>query len=182
MVSPLQMAMISRAQFLRGEWRGNNPSPQPPWALANGYFAAVCDGCGDCVEACPQHILKLSGRGLAEVDFTQGECTFCADCVAACPTGALSRDGIAPPWSLTARVSGRCLAMNGTSCIRCIESCASEAIVSRPALRGRVMLSIVDADCTGCGACFATCPVKAISIQAAQPNGGSNQEINRRIQ
>ena len=176
------MAMISRAQFLRGDWRGDKPALHPPWAMAAGRFTAACDGCGDCVEACSQLILRLSARGLPRVDFTRGECTFCEDCVASCPTGALRKDGNRRPWQLAARIADRCLAMNGTSCMRCIESCALDAIVSRPALRGRLKLSVTEAACSGCGACFAACPVKAISIQPANPRGNLNQEINRRIQ
>ncbi len=165
------MTMISRAQFLRGDWRGDKPTLYPPWSWTAVRFTAACDGCGDCVKACSQNILQLSARGLPQVNFAQGACTFCRDCVAACPSGALHQDNSRKPWQLTASISRQCLAVNGTSCVRCVENCAVEAIMSRPALRGRVKLSIDETACTGCGACFATCPVKAISIQPARFRG-----------
>lgn len=163
------MKKISRAQFLRGDWEGDKPTVRPPWALAADCFAEVCNGCGDCVKACPQHILKLSGRGLVLVDFSRRECTFCGDCAAACPTGAIHKtDSVdEQTWQVKAEISGSCLATNGTSCIRCIESCAVDAIVATPALFGRVQMHIDESACTGCGACFVPCPVEAVSIRVS---------------
>jgi ferredoxin-type protein NapF len=161
------MKSISRAQFLRGDWRGDKPEIRPPWAGANEVFSAACNGGGDCVKACPRNILKLSPRGLPLVDFSNSECTFCGDCVDACPTGALHRDNKhhERPWQLTALISDQCLSINGTQCERCIESCPIDAIVARPALHGRMHMSIRDSVCNGCGACVNGCPVKAVSIQ-----------------
>ena len=160
------MKPISRAQFLRGDRGGEKPVLRPPWALRESRFAEACDGCGDCVPACPERILKVNGRGLAEIDFSAGGCTFCGDCAVACPTGAISRSGGDPgkAWQLTAGISADCLAMNGTACVRCIESCPEDAILARPALRGRTEMEVARADCTGCGACVASCPVRAIHI------------------
>lgn len=181
------MKMISRAQFLRGDWGGNKHVIHPPWALDGNRFADACDGCGDCVTACTQNILKLSARGLPQVDFLQGECTFCGDCSAACPTGALNRDSnkIEQAWQLTARISDKCLAMNGTSCVRCIESCAVKAITARPGLRGRSHFQVNVVTCNGCGACYAACPVSAITIQpgnspraqGGKPRGKYNEPL-----
>jgi ferredoxin-type protein NapF len=161
------MKLISRAQFLRGDWAGNKQVTHPPWALAGGRFADACDSCGDCVTACPQNILKQSARGLPQVSFLHGECTFCGDCAAACPTGALNRDSnkIELAWQLTAQISDECLALNGTTCVRCIESCAVEAIVARPSLRGQSHLQVMAETCNGCGACYAGCPVNAITLE-----------------
>jgi ferredoxin-type protein NapF len=163
------MNTISRAQFLRGDWRGHKPELRPPWALSDDLFVEVCDGCGDCVDGCPQHILRLA-RCLPLVDFSQGECTFCGDCSTTCPRGAFDRPNESfladsrRPWTYSASISGNCLAVNGTSCVRCIESCAQEAIVARPALRGRLEIRVDDSACNGCGACIAGCPVNAIQM------------------
>jgi len=181
------MNTISRAQFLRGNWRGHKPELRPPWALQEELFVEACDGCGACVDDCPQHILHMA-RGLPQVDFSQGECTFCGDCSTACPRGALDRSAgfdstdKQPPWSCLAMVTADCLAARGTSCVRCIESCAQEAIVARPALRGRLEIRIDDAACNGCGACVAGCPVNAIKIHELSPFTSSNQEASRRTQ
>ena len=45
-----------------------------------------CDGCGACVEVCPEEAIQLVG-GLAQIDSEL--CTECEACVQACPTGAI---------------------------------------------------------------------------------------------
>ena len=45
-----------------------------------------CDGCGDCVEVCPEGSISLVD-GAARID--SGSCTECEVCVQACPTGAI---------------------------------------------------------------------------------------------
>lgn len=176
------MALISRAQFLRGDWRANNTRLYPPWALAEGRFLNACDGCGECINACPEDILKLAAGNYPQVDFSRGECTFCGDCVGACPTKALCKADDDPPWQLKARISSSCLAINGTSCVRCLETCPEEAIVARPALGGRAQMSVDESSCNGCGACISSCPVAVISIQHSDQELRSDQETQRSFQ
>jgi len=45
-----------------------------------------CDGCGDCVEVCPERAIQLVG-GLAQINSEL--CTECEVCVPACPAGAI---------------------------------------------------------------------------------------------
>jgi ferredoxin-type protein NapF len=176
------MALISRAQFLRGDWRTNKPRLYPPWALAEALFLNACDGCGECIKACPQDILKLSAGDCPQVDFSRGECTFCGDCVTACPTKALRKADDNLPWQLKARISPSCLAINGTSCVRCLETCPEEAIVARPSLGGRTQISVEESSCSGCGACISSCPVAVISIQCSDQESRSDQELKRSVQ
>ena len=46
----------------------------------------ACDGCGQCVDMCPNGALQLVG-GVAQLD--QSLCQECETCVEVCPTGAL---------------------------------------------------------------------------------------------
>jgi len=45
-----------------------------------------CDGCGDCIEVCPEGAIQLVG-GLAQINSEL--CTGCEACVQACPNGAI---------------------------------------------------------------------------------------------
>lgn len=47
-----------------------------------------CDGCGDCIPACPQHALELQGGVVALV--RPGDCAYCGDCETLCPRGAIA--------------------------------------------------------------------------------------------
>jgi len=161
------MNSISRAQFLRGDWRGKKPDLRPPWALAEPDFSDACDGCGKCVTACEEKIVFMSFRKLPLLDFSRGGCTFCGECSVVCETGAIQRahDPGELPWQLQAGISESCLAKRGTSCVRCVEECEYDAILARPALGGRTRMQVDHIACTGCGMCIATCPVKEISME-----------------
>lgn len=161
------MNSISRAQFLRGDWRGKNPVLRPPWALSEPFFSNICDGCGNCVTACEEEIIFIPLRKLPQLDFSQGGCTFCKKCAEVCETGALKRshEPNQRPWPLVAAISDMCLPKRGISCVRCIEECEYDAIVAKPVLGGRLKMHINHQPCTGCGICISTCPVEAISLK-----------------
>lgn len=158
---------ISRVQFLRGDVRGERAPLRPPWTLFEAVFADVCSRCGDCIEACPEDILT-AGRGrFPEVDFSRGECTFCGQCRSRCAEGAFLKLAGADeaPWSAKAIVGDSCLAQLGVVCSACAEHCEADAIGFEPRV-GRVPLPTVDLErCTGCGACYAPCPVSAIAVR-----------------
>jgi ferredoxin len=46
-----------------------------------------CDGCGDCVSACPVQAVELV-EGKARI-VRPDACNFCTDCEAVCPVGAI---------------------------------------------------------------------------------------------
>ncbi len=158
------MADISRRQFLRGNFSGSRAVPRPPWALAEAAFASACTRCGDCIDACPQHILVLDKAARPTLDFGRGECTFCGKCVDACrPRALLQREG-EPPWLLKAQVQESCLALANVVCRACGDACPVQAIRFRPAIMAAARPEVDASLCTGCGACYAPCPAQAIRL------------------
>lgn len=155
---------LSRRTFLRGKWR--EPLPlRPPGAGEERAFAALCDGCGECLRRCPEGILIARPDGTPEVDFRRGECTFCGACADACTRGALVRaDGAAPIWDLKAVVGEGCLARRGVVCRACGEQCEPGALRFRLGRGGAPIPELDTSACTGCGACVAPCPVEAVTI------------------
>jgi DNA-directed RNA polymerase subunit D len=50
-----------------------------------------CNGCKECVKACPKRIIRYEGRSVRVIDELQ--CTLCNLCVEACETGAITVTG-----------------------------------------------------------------------------------------
>lgn len=61
------------------------------------YKRSKCIGCRSCVEACPQHALKMTAEGIRP---TANECLLCGKCAEECPTTALEMCG--KEWTLDA--------------------------------------------------------------------------------
>ncbi len=141
---------------------------RPPWALAEVEFVECCNGCGDCITACPDQLI-IAGRGkLPQMDFSRGGCDFCADCVTACRQGALLHDAESTriPWKIKASIQSGCLSLNAVICRSCGEVCDERAIIFKLEIGG-VARPLLDPDlCTGCGACFAVCPIQAVTLYA----------------
>ena len=47
-----------------------------------------CEGCGDCVETCPNESIAMGENGKAVID--PDECLDCGSCEGACPEEAIS--------------------------------------------------------------------------------------------
>jgi ferredoxin-type protein NapF len=139
---------------------------RPPWALPEPEFANACDGCGDCIRACPQAILVPAAWSLPRVDFARGACTFCQRCADACDRQAFSDPPSTPAWTLRAQISTACLEPQGIACRVCETACDERALRFRPMTGGRAQVIVSPESCTGCGACLATCPAGAISVVA----------------
>ncbi len=156
--------MVSRRQFMRGDFKARLAPQRPPWALAEEAFLTACSRCGDCVAVCPTRIIVVV-RGYPEVDFKRGECTFCGACATACKDGALRRDACPDgPWPIKARIAENCLAKKGVECRVCGDPCPVAAIRFSPRLGGPPVAEVDTGSCTGCGACVAPCPAAAISL------------------
>ena len=158
---------VSRLQFLTGDFTGKRLVIRPPWALQEHQFVRLCSGCGECVEYCPSAILRKGRAGFPVVDFRAGECIFCGECVARCDTGALQppHNQTDAPWQLQAVIGDRCLAMQQVICRTCAEFCESRAIQFRLSAARVPQPDLIESRCTGCGACYASCPADAISFR-----------------
>ncbi len=156
---------ISRAQFLRGDFRGRRRPIRPPWALPEALFVDRCTRCGECVAACESGIVQRGQGGFPVVDFSRGECTFCGRCADACHPLALERrPKFSRPWSLVADLGASCLARRGTVCRTCSEQCENGALRFRLVAGGASLPELNLSLCSGCGACVGPCPVNAIVV------------------
>lgn len=152
---------IARREFLGIRQMSGYRRILPPGATDEGLLA--CNGCGDCADACPTHIIGLVGD-LPSLDFSLGECTFCGQCAKVCPEQVFqgnSRYRI--PY--VALITDNCLARNQVECQSCRDACPEQAIRFRPQIRGAFLPVLDDEACTGCGACVSVCPVAAIKVR-----------------
>lgn len=157
-------ASPSRRNFLRGRFSVRKGPLRPPWALAEDDFLSACTRCGDCVRACPTRIVSDRDAGYPTIDFAEGECTFCGDCATACTAGALQRQAGRPPWLARAAINEDCLARRGVECRICGDLCAVGALRFPRQAGGFAVPEPDRAHCTGCGACVAPCPSRAIAV------------------
>lgn len=156
---------ISRMQFLRGDYSGENSPIRPPWAANESEFTHLCDVCGDCIKKCPTQIIQKGRAGFPVINFNVGECLFCGDCVDTCQTNALVNNTNHQPWTVTASIKNEdCLAYKNTECRSCYDPCEAGSINMTPRLGGVTIPTINTSLCTGCGACFTVCPTKAIRM------------------
>lgn len=158
------MQPITDEFHLLGEPFVTRSSPcRPPWAIAERPFIQVCDHCGDCVDACPEHIL-VRGRGdYPEVDFSRGGCTYCGKCSTICEPGGL-RSPDTHPWHLKAFIANTCVTNRDTDCTDCSDSCPVSAISFRPQVGHTRVPILEEMLCNGCGSCVSACPEAAISV------------------
>ena len=76
---------------------GKENKLRPPGALPEKDFLALCIKCGQCLQVCPYHSIKLNdigkgyGEGTPYIDANERGCYACnaVPCVLACPSGAL---------------------------------------------------------------------------------------------
>ena len=154
---------MARRSFLRGRPGSQSVPLRPPWALTESEFSDRCTRCGDCVSACPTHLLTAFSGDFPIADFRYASCNFCGDCVAACQTGALTGEG-SPPWWLNVSFNDDCLTRQGVVCRSCGDACDARAIAFRPRLGGVAQPELDAAACSGCGECLSICPTRAITI------------------
>lgn len=141
---------------------------RPPGALSEQRFKEACTQCGDCIQACPVHAIRLEtasrGGDRPFIDADAGACTMCDGlyCMPACPTGAMvptPRNQIdmgTAEWH-----ESTCVRTRHEECTACLDNCpvGSDAIQLRD---GKI--HVIAAGCTGCGSCQFHCPTSPKSI------------------
>lgn len=131
-----------------------NNHTRPPFAAREDLFSAVCNGCGECVSACPNRLIHLEqNQAILEIDYVS--CDLCGKCAEACPTHALHPNFPADTL-LRPQFSSACLVKQHQSCTDCQTACAQRAISAD--------LAIDNEHCNGCGECKFACFMGAISL------------------
>lgn len=169
--------------LLRQEARAHPFALRPPGALAEKDFNATCIKCGQCVNACPYHTLKLEPAGgnlplgMPYFEPRKIPCYLCPDipCMKACPTGALSpelKNINDSRMGLAVIDLENCLSWKGLRCEICHRECPlkGKAITlelhPRAQSKHAMFYPIVNSDaCTGCGICEKACPTAEAAIR-----------------
>ena len=145
----------------------------PPGSRSVKHFYQHCNGCQLCVAACPNNVLRPSGRldylmepeMSYEKGFCRPECTRCSEL---CPTGAIhriSREEKTQYHIGTAQVNLELcfLATGRAHCGKCVQACPSGAVKLVSGEDGKRIPVVAEEVCTGCGACEFLCPSRPIS-------------------
>ncbi|TPV92882.1 MAG: 4Fe-4S dicluster domain-containing protein [Myxococcales bacterium FL481] len=153
---------------------GLPPRRRPPGAVAEALFLRQCDGCRDCVTACPHHaVYTLAehvgiGAGTPVMLPHERACWMCTGfpCAQACPTDALTPpQGETWPLGTVRLVESRCLPFLGPECGACRGLCPAGV----EALTIRNNRPVVDAvACVGCGKCIEACPVRPRALELVE--------------
>lgn len=146
---------------------------KPFGAVGAKHFASHCTACQLCVSACPELVLRPSGKlgtlMQPEMQFDRGFCRpDCTRCSEVCPTGAIRKIDTAQKSAISIghaiAVTRNCLLAQGESCNACSRHCPAAAIgiVSDPST-GHSRVTVDENRCIGCGACEHYCPVRPFS-------------------
>ena len=134
---------------------------------ANMIFAGdrfctfACLGYGDCMKVCPRDAIRITDRGVADID--PQKCIGCGLCAKTCPNGIihLVKDITRVVVKCNNHYKGaevrRFCARGCIACGKCEKSCPTGAI--------KVVdnLARIDYDkCTSCGKCREVCPIHCI--------------------
>lgn len=159
---------------------------KPAGSISLKNFQSHCTACQLCVAACPNGILRPSGKlenfMQPEMSFERGFCRpECTRCSEVCPSGAIHKITREEKTAIRAGhavwVKKNCLpAKDGTSCGSCARHCPSGAITMVPMEEGSsVMIPALNAErCIGCGACEYYCPSRplpAIYVEGNDEHG-----------
>lgn len=149
----------------------------PAGAQSLKHLAQHCTACQLCVSACPNGVLRPSGKlerlMQPEASYEKGYCRpECTRCSEVCPTGAISRIGREEKSSIqighAVWVKENCLPLTeGVKCGNCARHCpvgAIRMVKADPAIDDSPRIPAIDTErCIGCGACENLCPARPLS-------------------
>lgn len=134
-------------------------APRPPFALAEPLFFKQCNGCSDCIKACPYGLIQLKeDKASIEIDFSA--CDLCGKCAETCQTGALALN-THPDTGLRPEFDFACLRQHHQYCIFCETACREKAISFDPIKR---KMQLNTEKCNGCGECKIACPQNYVRL------------------
>ncbi len=145
---------------------------RPPGAIDEKDFLGLCIKCGQCLQVCPYHSIKLAdfgmghGVGTPYIDARERGCYACEalPCVLACPSGALEHTVEKPSdvsMGIAVLVSeSRCLgALNKTVPKSFIEMITNEHPHSNP-LEVQMLEKLASYEDKPCTLCADMCPLE----------------------
>jgi len=159
---------------------------RPPGVMNEPRFVERCLRCFQCVESCPNRIIKITGMDAGldslftpHLEYRENGCDFnCQVCQQVCPNFAIPMQSLEEKQKskigLAAIDENLCVVFSqDTNCLVCEEFCpvpykAIKVIEKEKEVNGEhtiLRYPVVDAElCIGCGMCEAFCPVVSRAI------------------
>ena len=156
----------------------------PPGADSLSHMKQHCTACQLCISACPNHILRPSGKLSTlmqpEMSYERGYCRpECTACSQVCPTGAIKRITTAEKSAISIGyavwIKNSCIVNSDElQCTACEHHCPTGAIVlvaRDPENEKSLKIPAIDKElCIGCGACEYHCPSRPFSAIYVEGN------------
>lgn len=132
----------------------NRLAHRPPFAATEHLFLVACDGCGECVQACPHHLIQIQQqKAVLEIDYMS--CNLCGLCAKSCTRNALNLV-FKKDTELRPQFSSHCLIKQKQLCTTCQDKCPQQAISDNLIVNNEL--------CNGCGECKISCFLSAIQL------------------